>query len=131
MAAFENKLQRSLRRFPVHIVHDEVTTNLELRKPVNNIACGRPFSVVGVDMNQGVIHLHGHVHLPPHLRVADGKAMDVGVDGNGLELDDKELKSVSFDPGDVEDLESMNVHYVAITRPKHELYFMMYEDSEE
>jgi calcineurin-like phosphoesterase family protein len=37
------------------------------------------------DMNQGVIHLHGHVHLPPHLRVADGKAMDVGVDGNGLE----------------------------------------------
>jgi calcineurin-like phosphoesterase family protein len=37
------------------------------------------------DMNQGVIHLHGHVHLPPHLRVADGRAMDVGVDGNGLE----------------------------------------------
>lgn len=35
-------------------------------------------------MNDGVIHLHGHVHLPPHLRVADGKAMDVGVDGNGL-----------------------------------------------
>lgn len=37
------------------------------------------------DMNQGVIHLHGHVHLPPHLRIAEGKAMDVGVDGNGLE----------------------------------------------
>ncbi len=37
------------------------------------------------DMNQGVIHLHGHVHLPPHLRVAEGMAMDVGVDGNGLE----------------------------------------------
>jgi len=37
------------------------------------------------DMNQGVIHLHGHVHLPSHLRVAEGKAMDVGVDGNGLE----------------------------------------------
>lgn len=35
-------------------------------------------------MNDGVIHLHGHVHLPPHLRIADGKAMDVGVDGNGL-----------------------------------------------
>jgi calcineurin-like phosphoesterase family protein len=35
-------------------------------------------------MNDKVIHLHGHVHLPPHLRIADGKAMDVGVDGNGL-----------------------------------------------
>lgn len=33
-------------------------------------------------MNDGVIHLHGHVHLPPHLRVNEGKAMDVGVDGN-------------------------------------------------
>jgi calcineurin-like phosphoesterase family protein len=36
-------------------------------------------------MNTGVIHLHGHVHLPSHLRIADGKAMDVGVDGNDLE----------------------------------------------
>ena len=34
------------------------------------------------NMNNGVIHLHGHVHLPINLRVADGKAMDVGVDGN-------------------------------------------------
>ena len=38
-----------------------------------------------INMNGGVIHLHGHVHLPNHLRVADGKAMDVGVDGNNLE----------------------------------------------
>lgn len=37
-----------------------------------------------IDMNAGFIHLHGHVHLPPHQRIADGKAMDVGVDGNGL-----------------------------------------------
>ncbi len=35
-------------------------------------------------MNNGNIHLHGHVHLPKHLRVADGKAMDVGVDGNNI-----------------------------------------------
>jgi calcineurin-like phosphoesterase family protein len=35
-------------------------------------------------MNDGVIHLHGHVHLPPHQRVNEGKAMDVGVDGNNL-----------------------------------------------
>lgn len=37
------------------------------------------------DMSQGVIHLFGHVHLPPHLRVMEGRAMDVGVDGNNLE----------------------------------------------
>lgn len=36
-------------------------------------------------MNDGVIHLHGHVHLPKHLRVAAGKAMDVGVDGNNMD----------------------------------------------
>lgn len=36
------------------------------------------------DMNQGVIHLHGHVHLTSELRLHEGKAMDVGVDGNSL-----------------------------------------------
>ena len=36
-------------------------------------------------MNQGRIHLHGHVHLEPHNKIAGGRAMDVGVDGNGLE----------------------------------------------
>ena len=36
-------------------------------------------------MNDGVIHLHGHVHLPPERRIGKGKMMDVGVDGNGLD----------------------------------------------
>ena len=36
------------------------------------------------NMNDGVIHLHGHVHLHPNKKLAQGKAMDVGVDGNGL-----------------------------------------------
>jgi calcineurin-like phosphoesterase family protein len=36
-------------------------------------------------MGDGVIHLHGHVHLLNNSRVADGKAMDVGVDGNNME----------------------------------------------
>ncbi len=35
-------------------------------------------------MNDGVVHLHGHVHLPQQLRLHKGKAMDVGVDGNDL-----------------------------------------------
>jgi calcineurin-like phosphoesterase family protein len=50
------------------------------------------------NMNNGVIHLHGHVHLPNHLRVTGGKAMDVGVDGNNLEpieMDDILIKMVS------------------------------------
>lgn len=35
-------------------------------------------------MSDGVIHLHGHVHLPPRLKLSAGKAMDVGVDGNHM-----------------------------------------------
>ena len=35
-------------------------------------------------MGRGVPHLHGHVHLPPNLKIHDGRAMDVGVDGNNL-----------------------------------------------
>jgi calcineurin-like phosphoesterase family protein len=35
------------------------------------------------NMGDGIIHLHGHVHLPPHLRV-NGRGMDVGMDGNRM-----------------------------------------------
>ena len=35
-------------------------------------------------MNDGDIHLHGHVHLPASRRISAGKAMDVGVDGNDM-----------------------------------------------
>jgi calcineurin-like phosphoesterase family protein len=36
-------------------------------------------------LNKGVIHLHGHVHLPEHRKFGNGKRMDVGVDGNGMD----------------------------------------------
>ena len=36
------------------------------------------------NMARGAIHLHGHVHFEPRLRIQAGKMMDVGVDGNGL-----------------------------------------------
>ena len=36
------------------------------------------------NMARGTIHLHGHVHFEPRLRVQAGKMMDVGVDGNAL-----------------------------------------------
>jgi calcineurin-like phosphoesterase family protein len=33
-------------------------------------------------LNKGVMHLHGHVHLPPNKRFGVGKRMDVGIDGH-------------------------------------------------
>lgn len=36
-------------------------------------------------LGDGVMHLHGHVHLPPDKKIADGRAMDVGMDGNYLD----------------------------------------------
>lgn len=39
------------------------------------------------DMNKGVIHLFGHVHLPPNKRMSNtnkGRYMDVGMDGNNM-----------------------------------------------
>jgi calcineurin-like phosphoesterase family protein len=36
------------------------------------------------NMARGAIHLHGHVHFEPHIRIGKGKLMDVGVDGNAL-----------------------------------------------
>lgn len=35
-------------------------------------------------MNDGVMHLHGHIHLPKHQRIGNGRSLDVGVDGNGM-----------------------------------------------
>lgn len=85
--------------------------NLDLRRPINKATTEKfkfvlmHFPIASWDnMNAGVIHLHGHVHLPPHLRIADGKAMDVGVDGNDLEpisldevislMEDREIKKL-------------------------------------
>lgn len=44
-------------------------------------------------------------------------------------LSAEQLKEISFDPNGVEmeDYEAKNVHYVAISRPKNELYFMIME----
>lgn len=34
------------------------------------------------DMGEGVMHLHGHVHLPENKKIGKGRHLDVGVDGN-------------------------------------------------
>jgi len=36
------------------------------------------------NMRPEIIMLHGHCHLPPHLRIGKGKTMDVGLDGNNM-----------------------------------------------
>jgi calcineurin-like phosphoesterase family protein len=41
-------------------------------------------------IRKGHMHLHGHCHLPQHLRVGLGKSIDVGMDGN-------EFKPMSMD----------------------------------
>lgn len=63
---------------------------LDLRIPTGNetkkyqFVCSH-YPIASWDgMGNGVIHLHGHVHLPPHLRLHEGRSMDVGMDGNFL-----------------------------------------------
>ena len=36
-------------------------------------------------LSKGVVHLHGHVHLPVGRKWGKGKRLDVGVDGNNLQ----------------------------------------------
>lgn len=33
-------------------------------------------------LNKGYMHLHGHCHLPTHMRFGNGRRMDVGIDGS-------------------------------------------------
>lgn len=39
-------------------------------------------------MGKGTIHLHGHLHKKPHEKFCGGKSMDVGMDGNDMEVYD-------------------------------------------
>ena len=57
--------------------------NTPLQGEVNLVLMHYPIASWN-NMNKGWIHLHGHVHLPSDKRIAQGRAMDVGVDGNNL-----------------------------------------------
>ena len=57
---------------------------LEVNKQYNFVLMHYPIMSWN-KMNDGVIHLHGHVHLPPDKRIGKGKMMDVGMDGNGMD----------------------------------------------
>ena len=65
---------------------------LNLRRPGNGPEMDRismilcHFPIASWDgMNDGRIHLHGHVHLAPLHKIAEGRAMDDGADGNGMD----------------------------------------------
>ena len=46
-------------------------------------------------------------------------------DPNYNKLSAKQLEKISFDPDDEENIEPRNIHYVAVSRSKHKLYFMV------
>lgn len=45
---------------------------------------------------------------------------------NASKLSKKQLEKISFDPFDEDEIEPRNIHYVAVSRSKHKLYFMVY-----
>lgn len=45
---------------------------------------------------------------------------------NFHKLTKKQIAQISFDPDDDDDVEPRNIHYVAVSRSKHKLYFMIY-----
>lgn len=47
------------------------------------------------------------------------------LDDNGFTLPDKQFKKVSFNY-DEKDLEERNIHYVAVSRSRHKLYYMLF-----
>jgi superfamily I DNA/RNA helicase len=47
------------------------------------------------------------------------------LDDNGFTLPDKQFKKVSFNYDD-KDIEERNIHYVAVSRSRHKLYYMLY-----
>ena len=45
---------------------------------------------------------------------------------NFHKLTKKQIAQISFDPDDEDEVEPRNIHYVAVSRSKHKLYFMIY-----
>lgn len=58
-----------------------------LSKPIKQILILSHYPIASwQDMNKGVIHLHGHTHLPSTLKIHDGRSMDIGLDGNNFQV---------------------------------------------
>jgi calcineurin-like phosphoesterase family protein len=72
---------------------------LEITKTINFCLFHYPIAS-WINMNKGVVHLHGHVHLSKQHRLGQGRSLDVGMDGNDMKpysLDDI-LKLVKDQP---------------------------------
>lgn len=66
-----------------HYLNLEITSNPgTLLTNKHNFVISHYPIVSWENMNKGVIQLFGHVHLPNHQKVREGKAMDIGMDGN-------------------------------------------------
>ena len=65
------------------IPRDRTDSTQTKDKTIQFIACHFPIAS-WERMGRGVMHIHGHVHLPPNQKISAGKAMDVGMDGNHL-----------------------------------------------
>lgn len=63
----------------------------------------------------------------PVVVVVNSIAPDILAENN-LNIPKEYLSLISYDPADENDYEARNVHYVAVSRAKEELYFMIFED---
>ena len=86
---FNDKLDHVKARELFVSVHDRLTLELVIPNE-NGTTFRKRFELSHYpicswkSMNQGVIHLHGHVHLLADKKVHEGRSMDVGVDGNAM-----------------------------------------------
>jgi calcineurin-like phosphoesterase family protein len=62
------------------------------------------------DMQNGVMHIHGHIHTPHEFKIGPGKMMDVGLDG-----------SLDFHPYSLEEVLSLIKNRPIQSLLKHEL----------
>lgn len=56
--------------------------------------------------------------IPPDLLIETGLSK---------ELSPKQISRLSFDPKDEDDVDARNIHYVAVSRARHGLFFMIYD----
>ena len=97
------RLVRKLEEVEVIVPADPLTGEKEIK--LNFVMCHYPIAS-WQNMSHGMMHLHGHVHLLPDQKLAEGRAMDIGMDGNGLspyliqevrsKLRDRPIKSLSL-----------------------------------
>jgi len=67
----------------VHEYYTQLDLRVGERVRYDMILCHYPICS-WENMAKGYLHLFGHVHLPPNVKIREGRAMDCGMDGNNL-----------------------------------------------